>query len=73
MALVNEMEKISRNAKVHDEVEATYNVIQKAGKKYIQINTYGSKERKLKGDVSQTIQLSEELIKKLQEIIQNEN
>ncbi len=72
MALVNNVEKISRNSKVHDEVEATYNVIHKSGKKYIQINTYGSKERKLKGDVSQTIQLSEDLIKKLQDIIENE-
>lgn len=73
MALINKMEKISRNSKVHDEVEATYNVVVKQGKKYIQINTYGSKERKAKGEVSQTIQLSEEAISQLQIIIKNEN
>ena len=69
MALVNKMEKISRNAKVHDEVEASYNVIEKNGNKYVQINTYGSKERKMDGAVSQTLQLSEQAIKQLQEIL----
>ncbi|MEH7114935.1 hypothetical protein V7124_21620 [Neobacillus niacini] len=72
MALVNNMEKISRNANVHEEVEATFNIVQKAGKKYIQINTYGSKERKAKGVVSQTLQFSEEAIYHLQEIIKKE-
>lgn len=69
MALVNKMEKISRNAKVHEEVEASYNVLNLSGKMYVQINTYGSKERKAKGMVSQTLQLSEEAIYQLQEII----
>ncbi|GAA0337628.1 hypothetical protein GCM10008967_29860 [Bacillus carboniphilus] len=73
MALINKMERISRNSKVHAEVETSYNVVIKNGKKYVQLNTYGSRERKQKGEVSQTIQLSEEAINKLQEIIKNED
>jgi hypothetical protein len=72
MALVNNMSKISRNAKVHDEVDATFNVISKGGKNYVQINTYGSKNREAKGVVSQTIQFSEDAVKQLHEIIQKE-
>lgn len=70
MALVNKMEKISRNSKVHAEVEATYNIITQAGRKYVQINTYGSSDRKEKGVVSQTIQLSEEAINQLKRIVE---
>ena len=66
MALVNKMDKISRNVRgLHEEVEATYNVFDSKGEKYVQINTYGSKDRKEKGKVSQTIQLSEKVIKQL--------
>lgn len=72
MALVNKMEPINRNAKVHEEVDATYNILRSAGKTYVQINTYGSKERKEKGVVSQTLQLGEEAINQLQEIIKRE-
>ncbi|WP_142248103.1 methionyl-tRNA formyltransferase [Alkalihalobacterium alkalinitrilicum] len=66
------MDKITRNSKVHDEVDAAYNVLEMGGKKYIQINTYGSKDRKAKGIVSQTIQLSEEAVEQLQSIIDKE-
>ncbi|MDF2607133.1 MAG: hypothetical protein K0S34_1328 [Bacillales bacterium] len=73
MALVKRMEKISRNSKLHDVEEASYNVVHSRGDVYIQINTYGSKERKTKGEVSQTIQLSVEAINQLKEIILNES
>ncbi|TFD93669.1 methionyl-tRNA formyltransferase [Jeotgalibacillus sp. R-1-5s-1] len=72
MALINKITKISRNSKVHDEVQTTYNVLMKNGKKYVQLNTYGSMERKEKGVVSQTIQLSEDVIGNLQEILKKD-
>lgn len=72
MALINKLEKIGRNASVHDEVHASYNILEKNGKKYIQINTYGSSERKAKGVVSQTLQFSDEGAQQLLEIIERE-
>jgi hypothetical protein len=72
MALINGLEKISRNAHVQNEVDASYNILNKDGRKYIQINTYGSKERKAKGVVSQTIQFNEQSAKQLAEIINRE-
>jgi len=65
------MEKISRNSKLHHQVEATYNTFTAGGKKYVQINTYGSSDRKEKGVVSQTIQLSEDTINQLKGIIEH--
>lgn len=62
MALISKLERVSRNSRIHEEVEATYNIVNQGGEKYVQINTYGSNERKVKGQVSQTIQLSEEAI-----------
>ena len=55
MALIKQMKKVDRNARVHDEVEASYTVIRKSDEVFIQINTYGSPSRKAKGVVSQTI------------------
>ncbi|WJY27527.1 MULTISPECIES: hypothetical protein [Sporosarcina] len=72
MALVNQIKKKVRNAKLHSSVEATYNVFKSGGRKYIQINTYGSNDRKVQGSVSQTIQMSEEVIKQLKEILDNQ-
>jgi hypothetical protein len=45
MALIRNLSKISRNSRLQTEAESTYNVLVQNGKKYIQINTYGSKER----------------------------
>lgn len=69
MALVSKIDEISRSASIHDEVEASYNVVRNNGEIYVQVNTYGSPERKIKGKVSQSIQFSSEVIKDLYEII----
>ena len=69
MALVKKITKETRNAKLHNEVEATFNIINVDGETYIQINTFGSNERHLKGKVSQSIQLSIDVIKEINEII----
>ena len=47
----------ARSQRVHEPVEGQYFVFDGAdGKRYIQIDTYGSVNRKLKGKQSQTIQ-----------------
>jgi hypothetical protein len=62
---------VSRNSRVHDEVEADYNIVYKNGQKFLQINTYGSNERKVKGVTGQTIQLDEEEVKELKKTLEN--
>jgi hypothetical protein len=71
LALVKKLEKTEINARVHGEVVADYNIVIKDGKKYLQINTYGSEHRK-ENKVSQTIQFNEESVKQLIGIINKE-
>jgi len=74
MALINKITKETRNARLHNEVEATYNLVIKNGETYIQINTFGSDDRANKGKLSQSIQLSRDVIKEINavlKIIQN--
>lgn len=71
MALVTNFRKTSleRDAK-HSSVECTYAiVIDDAGKKYLQIDTYGSTNRKFKGKKSQSLRFSPEAIEQLKKII----
>jgi hypothetical protein len=71
MALVKKIiyMTMDRNV-VHDEVDSTYTIfIGKDDKKYLQIDTYGSPNRKLKGKKSQSIQFNEEAYKQLRHII----
>ena len=71
MALVKKLNKIKmrRNA-VHKPIDYTYTVFtDKNGRKYLQIDSYGSKTRKIKGKKSQTIQFDKAGMKKLSEII----
>lgn len=61
MALIGNNTKIAPNDKddnLHDETwKATYKVFEYGGKKYIQIDTYGRKEREKKDEPSQIIQI----------------
>jgi hypothetical protein len=55
----------------HAEVDCTYDVIEdRAGKKYLQLDTYGSSKRKFKGKKSQSLRFSPEAIAQLKQIIQ---
>jgi PBP1b-binding outer membrane lipoprotein LpoB len=69
MALINKITKETRNARLHNEVEATYNLVNKNGETYIQINTFGSDDRAIKGKVSQSIQFSQDVIKEIGQIL----
>lgn len=72
MALIRNLSKISRNSRLQTEADSTYNVLVQNGKKYIQINTYGSKERVHTNVVSQSIQIDEQTAKQLLDIIRSE-
>jgi hypothetical protein len=71
MALINHLkEGFKENQSIHREIEgAYYIVIDGAGNKYLQIDTFGSKDRKIPGKISQSIQFSPEAIKQLEELL----
>ena len=73
MAIIRKLEKISLEKDTnHTEVEATYAIVRCNGEKYLQVDTYGSEQRKIKGKKSQSIRFSAEAIEKLKAIIHSE-
>jgi len=55
---------------VHSEVECTYDIVtDKDGHRFLQLDTYGSKERQMKGKKSQSIRLSQAAIDEIKAII----
>ena len=70
MALIKKITKENRNSRLHKEVEATYNFVFAKGETYIQINTFGSDDRAVKGAVSQTIQISQAVIKEINGVLE---
>ena len=75
MALINieHLEKIDKERKkIHKETNTTYNVFKVNSKVYLQIDTYGSEGRKLKGKVSQSLQLDREVAIELISIMKKE-
>ena len=60
MAIVREFhpKDLERNSK-HSEVTATISLVEDdAGERFVQIDTYGSKDREIPGKVSQSLRLS---------------
>lgn len=74
MALVRKLEKTTLKVeKVHGEVECTYTAFQaEDGKRYFQVDTYGSPDRKLKGKKSQSIQFDEGTARELVALLRAE-
>lgn len=72
VALITDLSKAPRNSRLQNEAECTYNILVENGKKYVQLNTYGSKERVNTNVVSQTIQFNEQSAKQLIQILKNE-
>ena len=71
MAIVRKLEpiKLDRDSK-HTEVNCTYAIVEDdKGNKYLQIDTYGSKTRKIHGKKSQSIRFSLEAIEQLKVIL----
>lgn len=75
MALINEgclKETNKERNLVHKKVEATYTFFEdEKGKGYIQIDTYGSEDRKIKGKVSQSLQFDRVSAKKMITVLKN--
>ncbi|TSK07497.1 MAG: methionyl-tRNA formyltransferase [Geobacter sp.] len=65
-------QSLERESK-HTKVDCTYDVILVDGKKYLQLDTYGSAQREIKGKKSQSIRLSPEAIEQLKKIFLQNN
>ena len=73
MALLNKLEEKSPDRySVHKPIEGTYMAFSESGKRYVQIDTYGSAARQVPGKISQSIQLDEALAKQLWTILSKE-
>jgi hypothetical protein len=73
MALVLKLEENNlERPRVHEEVDCTYTAFSEAGRRYFQLDTYGSRTRELKGKKSQTIQLGEGAARALVELLKRE-
>lgn len=74
MALISEINRLELQInKVHDKADCTYSTFTATdGKKYLQIDTYGSAARKIKGKKSQTIQMNEDTARKLMDFLRSE-
>jgi len=68
MALVQKLEeqKLEKDSP-HMEVECTYSIVDG---RWLQIDTYGSKMRKIQGKKSQTIRFAPEAIEQLKTLLQ---
>ena len=70
MALVTKLEQQTMTAnRVHGPVNCTYSVFDEDGRRYLQIDTYGSAQRKIRGMKSQTIQLDEQTARQLKRLL----
>jgi len=73
MPRITTLEKIEMNRNTEqDEVYATYCIFEKYGKKYFQINTYGSQDRENVGQSSQNIQFDRKFAKELVSLLISE-
>lgn len=56
---------------VHQPVKATYTVFEKAGKKFFQIDTYGSSVREMPEKISQSIQIDKSMAEYLIQLLKD--
>ena len=75
MALVRKLEKSSMlRTGVHQVVDCTYTVFRdEMGRRYLQIDTYGSARRQFRGKKSQSIQFGPDGIGELCRLLEDEN
>lgn len=70
---VNSIKQIEKEHNhIHQPVDTTYSTFIIDGKKFFQIDTYGSVDRKYPEKISQSIQFDADTAKKLVEIVQKE-
>lgn len=67
MGLVHKLkEQTLERDSVHADVDCTYSIVDG---KFLQIDTYGSQDRKIPGKKSQTIRFSPEAIEQLKDVL----
>lgn len=71
MAIVRHMERQELSVEApHSETDCTYSVVcDRDGTIYLQIDTYGSRDRKIAGKKSQSIRFAPEAIRELKSIL----
>jgi hypothetical protein len=71
MALVSSIKPLTKERQsIHAPVDCTsFSFSDDGGRRYLQLDTYGSSERQLKGKVSQSLQFGEEAAAQLQRLI----
>ena len=74
MALIKKLERLEKQRNhVHEEVGCTYTIFtDPMGNKILQLDTYGSVNREIRGKVSQSIQLDKRSAAELLKLITNE-
>ena len=53
----------------HSEADGTYSRVTSRGERYLQIDTYGSRQRKMPGKKSQSIRFAPEAVEQLKAIL----
>jgi hypothetical protein len=73
VAIIREMKlRVLEKESKHTDTECTYSIVHGPdGTKLLQIDTYGSENRRIPGKVSQSIRFTPEALKQLTEIIRN--
>ncbi len=74
MALVRKLESVTKERNsVHGPVDCTYAVFTgEDGKRYLQLDTFGSKNRQIAGKISQSVQFDVESAIQLKRVIEDE-
>ena len=71
MALVTSLEHLPKDRQsVHAPTTCTYTVVTDgSGHRFLQLDTYGSEERQIRGKISQSIQFDETAARQLRDLI----
>lgn len=70
MALVTKLERVTKERhSVHGPVECAVSSFDSAGQRYLQLDTFGSAQRRNRGEMNQSIQLSADAAQELRRII----
>jgi hypothetical protein len=71
MALISTLTELKKDRnQVHGPVDCGWTVFEEGGERYLQLDTYGSQERKILGKTSQSIQLDAKSAAELKRLIE---
>ena len=70
--LNNFQKKLKERNSIQEKINASYSAFDINGKRYFQIDTYGSFDRQISGKVSQTIQFDKDVAFKIIELLKSE-